>query len=75
MTKLKINTATEVPEKWHVVTTFYDDGKVGAVIIDGREVEKKDLPKPGEYKRYDLYVDTFDNLAEAEEFKRDALKA
>ncbi|WP_010271303.1 hypothetical protein [Paenibacillus senegalensis] len=62
-------------EKWHVVTSFYDNGKVKAVILDGREVSDEQVPKPGEYSNYDLYVDTFDNLPEAEQWRKDALNA
>lgn len=62
-------------EKWHVVTTFYDKGKVAALIIDGREISDDEIPEPGVYEGYDLYVDTFHNLPEAIAFKIDALQA
>lgn len=60
---------------WYVVTSFYDTGKVKAYLLSQEEYTKHPPKPPGEYKKFDLYIDSFETRKEAELFRDEALTA
>lgn len=57
---------------YEVVTMFFDDGKVKSSINIIHADEKPENTFE-ELKRFDVYKDYFSKLAEAKQFKQDAL--
>lgn len=58
-----------------VCSSYYDDGRVVANVIDSKEADEKPASDyiPGRHS--DNYFDWFDNMAEAEAFARECYKA
>lgn len=54
--------------KYAVTTIFYDSG-----AVEARETKADD--KPGEYDKYDLYIDEFNTKQEALNFIEEAKEA
>jgi len=56
--------------KWYVVTSYYEDDTAASVIVSDKDFDSDWRPRSGKCKTYTQCVDVFEDLADAENFKR-----
>lgn len=58
-----------------VCSSYYDDGRVVANVVDSKEADEKPASDFKAGRRCDVYIDWFDSMSEAEAFARECYKA